>query len=269
MPTASMISPIVSLASQPGEALTARIILVGLILFAWPTTTEAETVAQAPVQATGVADTTFLHAKHGEVVCMECHAMQSRHGASLVAEVSDCRSCHHTETPVAEDCAGCHLVADMKRVIHRVQRTFTLTVNETPSDRELPFTHAPHGERECVECHTEGPSLSVPELDCQSCHEDHHAETTSGCMSCHWDPPADAHEISLHETCSGSGCHVQSPVELSPRTRFGCLWCHEDQTDHQLEKECVTCHFLPAPLPGSGRRPVDVGQDRILMPAVE
>ncbi len=261
MPTATNLSPRVSLVSEARvrvvshllrAGLPAPILLHGLILFGWPPATAAETAARPPVQAASVADTTFLHAKHQEVVCMECHAMQSRHGTSLVEDVSDCRSCHHTETPVAQDCAGCHLVADMKQVVHPIQRTFTLTVNESPSDRELPFKHADHGERECVECHAEGPSLSVPELDCQRCHEDHHAETTSGCMSCHWEPPEDAHELSLHETCSGSGCHVKSPVQLAPRTRVGCLWCHEEQIDHQQEKECVTCHFLPTPLRGSG-----------------
>ena len=233
--------------------MTVLRLLVGLTFIVWPSATEAQTVVRLPVQTAGVADTTFLHAKHRDVLCMECHAMQSRHGASLVEDVSDCRSCHHTETRVAEECAGCHLADDMKEVVHRLQRTFTLTVNENPSDRELSFKHADHEARECVECHTEGPSLSVPDLDCQSCHEEHHAETTSGCMSCHQKPPEDAHKIALHETCSGSKCHLESPIQTSPRTRVGCLWCHEDKTDHHPEAECATCHFLPAPLVGSGR----------------
>ena len=110
---------------------------------------------------------------------MECHGMQSQHGTSLVEDVSDCRSCHHTEERVDDDCAECHLVDDMKEEIHIVQRTFVLTVTDDPSDRDLPFTHVAHEERECAECHAEGPSLAVPDLDCQSCHEEHHEATVS------------------------------------------------------------------------------------------
>jgi len=234
--------------------MTARILVLGFAVLGSPLALRAETGVLLTVQVAAVADTTFQHASHGDVVCMECHGMQSQHGTSLVEDVSDCRSCHHTEERVDDDCAECHLVDDMKEEVHTLQRTFVLSVNDDPSDRDLPFTHVAHEERECAECHAEGPSLAVPDLDCQTCHEEHHEATVTGCMNCHEEPPDDAHTLELHETCSGSGCHVESPVENSPRTRVGCLWCHEEQADHEEEGDCATCHFLPAPLAATGGR---------------
>ena len=218
------------------------VLLLGLPPLGWPPSVGA---ALPSAQAAPVTDTTFRHAKHQEMECRECHEMQPTHGAFLIQDVSDCRSCHHTKERVDYDCAECHAVADMREVVYRVQRTFTLTVGDDPSDRELSFKHADHEERECAECHEEGPSYSVPELDCQSCHEEHHAITTSRCTSCHQEPPEGAHPLAVHQTCSGSGCHQESPIESSPRSRVGCLWCHEDMADHEKpEEECTECHSL-------------------------
>jgi hypothetical protein len=89
----------------------------------------------------------------------------------------------------------------------------------------------------------------VPNLDCQSCHEQHHVSAISGCSECHQAPPSSAHPMVVHVTCSGSGCHQNSPVQATPRERTGCLWCHLEQTAHEPEEECVNCHLMPAPRP--------------------
>lgn len=233
--------------------MTLRAPLVVLIILGSPLSVRAEPgVPTLLLQVAAVPDTTFRHRAHVDVACTECHAMQSQHGSSLVGDVSDCRSCHHTAERVAKDCAACHVVNDMKEEVHTVQRTFALTVHEDPFDRGIPFTHLAHEGRTCAECHARGPTLSVPDLDCQSCHEEHHEPTVAGCMSCHEEPPEDAHPLKLHQTCSGSGCHVEAPVEAAPRTRVGCLWCHREQADHQPQGDCATCHSLPAS-PPAGR----------------
>lgn len=147
--------------------------------------------------------------------------------------------------PDVRDCGACHEGADRDDV-YLLSRTFTPTVAEEPSIRELPFRHDAHEELECVGCHTGGPSLSVPDLDCRSCHEEHHA-ASSDCSQCHRSPEPEAHEEAAHLTCSGAGCHEDVPIEGSPRTREGCLWCHAEMADHEPDRECVRCHLLPPP----------------------
>lgn len=232
--------------------MTVRALLFGLAVLGSPLALTADLGALLPVQVEVVADTTFDHAKHVDVGCTDCHVMRIEHGALVDHGVSDCEGCHHTAERAKDDCAACHLVDDMKEEVFTIQRTFAFSVSEDSIDREIPFTHVTHEERECVDCHAEGPSLAVPDLDCQGCHEEHHAETVSGCMGCHEQPPDDAHTAELHVSCSGSGCHEESPVEASPRTRVGCLWCHEEQVDHEPEENCAGCHFMPEKLAGGG-----------------
>jgi hypothetical protein len=100
-----------------------------------------------------------------------------------------------------------------------------------------------------VQCHDDGPTLAVPDLDCQSCHEEHHSVSVTGCLSCHEEPPSEAHALVVHSTCSGAGCHETVPVGSAPRNRVGCLWCHQELTEHEPETECVSCHLMPPPRP--------------------
>ena len=106
-----------------------------------------------------------------------------------------------------------------------------------------------HGDLQCVQCHADGPSLAVPDLDCQSCHEEHHSVSVSGCLGCHREPASEVHELVVHSTCAGSGCHEDVPVGSAPRNRTGCLWCHQEEAEHEPEGECVACHLMPAPRP--------------------
>ena len=192
-------------------------------------------------------DTTFRHALHSDFTCLDCHAMQPAHGVRLVRNVADCRACHHVRERVDLDCQACHTAAEFRNVAYPVRRALDLSIHEAPVVREIPFQHADHEDRACAECHTEGPSFAVPTLDCQSCHEEHHEPTSSGCLNCHEEPADDAHTLEVHQSCSGSGCHVNPPFSASPRTRVGCLWCHQEQADHEPQGECVDCHALAVP----------------------
>ncbi len=230
------------------------VLMLSLTLLGWWPSAVAAVTPLPAVQDPPVQDTTFRHAAHEAVTCTECHMMTSTHGARLVRDISDCRTCHHAAQRTEKTCVECHDASDMLAVVHTIPRTFDLSVRDDPYERDIAFRHADHEERDCVECHVEGPSLAVPDLDCQSCHEEHHAADDSGCWSCHRDPPAEAHTVAVHLTCSGSGCHVDAPVEGPARTRVQCLWCHQEQADHEPGGECVDCHKIGLP-PVIGGRP--------------
>jgi hypothetical protein len=239
------------------SAVAVPVLVIGLLLLGRPPSVAAETVVPVRSPLAQVTDSTFRHDRHTGFACLDCHAMQPSHGVRLIQNVSDCRGCHHVRERVDRECAACHAAAELRNVVYPVARALTFSVRDDTFDRELRFSHAAHEERECVECHTGGTSLAVPDLDCQSCHEEHHVTTNPGCMSCHRQPPEDAHTLEVHRTCAGSGCHTDAPIE-PPRTRVGCLWCHEDRVDHEPQGECVECHFVPRPpLPSeqSIRRP--------------
>lgn len=231
------------------SAVAALFLVIGPLLLGRPPWIGAETTVPIPSTLAQVADSTFRHDRHTEFSCVDCHAMQPSHGVRLIQSASDCRACHHVRERVDRECAACHSAAELRNVAYPVTRALTFSVRDDTLDRELPFSHAAHEERECVDCHTGGPSLAVPDLDCRSCHDEHHVTSNPGCMSCHRKPPEDAHTLEVHRTCSGSGCHVDAPIE-TPRTRVGCLWCHEDRVDHEPEGECVECHIMSRqPLP--------------------
>ena len=223
------------------------LLLIGLGLVGW-SATEANPGGVIPTPTPQVADTAFRHNRHTAFTCTDCHTMQGGHGALRVRDVSDCRSCHHAQEQVDTGCATCHRSTELSNVVFVLNRMLTLSVREDVVDREVRFDHANHDERACTECHTAGPTLAVPDLDCQGCHEEHHEVTNDGCMSCHEMPPKEAHTPEVHETCAGSGCHVEAPIEAPPRTRVGCLWCHEDRVDHEPQEEYIECHLVSVPL---------------------
>jgi hypothetical protein len=221
-------------------SLLAGILLVGALLGG------GRALSAAPQDASS----TFRHLQHQDVQCQACHGMDPAHGTSLIQSVEDCRSCHHPRPPVRE-CTACHVDVEVQEQVFTLTRTFSLSVDEAPTERELPFSHLPHRELGCTRCHERGPSLAVPNLRCENCHAAHHAESVSvsGCLSCHQEPPSEAHELVVHSTCAGSGCHEDVPVRSAPRTRTGCLWCHQEQSEHEPELECVSCHVMPPPRP--------------------
>ncbi|MDX1646201.1 MAG: hypothetical protein R3304_03560 [Longimicrobiales bacterium] len=203
-----------------------------------------ELVAAPLAPTPQLADTAFRHEAHSELSCLECHQMGSEHGSLLVRDAADCRGCHHVQERSGLECAACHTSADLRNVVPPMQRAVRLSVRQGPVQRTVRFDHADHTERACADCHAEGPSFAVPDLDCGSCHEEHHDPTVSECISCHVDVSSDDHPLDVHSTCSGSGCHADPPFDGPPRTRTGCLWCHQDMTDHEPDGRCVDCHFV-------------------------
>jgi hypothetical protein len=205
-------------------------------------------------QVTQVADSSFQHDRHEDFECLDCHAMGSGHGALRVRDVTDCRRCHHVPEQVNRVCADCHEPTELGPLVYQRERSMRLSVVEGVVTRRIDFSHQVHQERECVECHVGGPSLAAPDLDCQACHEEHHVETSSGCVACHRPPEADAHTLEVHLTCSGAGCHVDPPFEASPLTRVACLWCHGDKETHEPQEDtCIECHFLGGPASPASR----------------
>jgi nitrate/TMAO reductase-like tetraheme cytochrome c subunit len=211
---------------------------------------EAEGREPAP-RVGGALD--FAHDEHTVVECASCHVSDESHGAATVTAVADCQSCHHT-VPVSRDCARCHEAADAPVSTHRWTQEIHLDVGVDESSRTFVFPHASHNDSDCASCHSEGLELEPsPELDCQSCHEDHHTPV-SDCAACHKVAPVSAHPPEeAHVTCSGAGCHETVPFEGVPRTRPFCLGCHQDLTDHEPDRPCAECHTLPEPrqTPGS------------------
>jgi len=205
-----------------------------------------------PPGAVLVSSLVFDHAEHESQACGDCHSTAETHGGSSVTTVADCRSCHHEETPSAS-CAQCHGPEDAPDTIHRLTRPMVLDVGVRDPERIFVFDHGNHAEIDCASCHSVGIDMAVPDdLDCQSCHEDHHTPL-SDCASCHVAAPVSAHPpTEAHVTCSGAGCHTEVPFETVPRTRAFCLGCHQDLTDHEPQDTCAECHQLPAP---RGARP--------------
>ncbi len=234
--------------------LPARIILVCLVLCGLPPTLFASVDVAPLVQIAAVVDTTFYHRAHEAVACATCHSMRPQHGVSLLRNVSDCRSCHHASDPVVAECTACHQASALQQEVYTLRRSFDLSVSDEVSDRDVPFLHAAHEAHACSDCHAEGPSLRVPELDCQSCHEEHHDVTATGCLSCHEEAPAEAHPLEVHRTCTGSACHTSNPVQAPLRTRAACLWCHAEQAEHLPDRNCVACHLMPGPSAMSNER---------------
>jgi len=224
---------------------TASALLLPALLVLLASVAGTPVSAAPPTTATASADTipTFDHALHRNLPCTSCHDMSRVHGAILVQSVEDCRSCHHTARSGAT-CVPCHDVSALAGRVFPLKRTFAPSVEAEPSVRTLPFRHEPHENLQCTRCHTDGPDLAIPNLDCTSCHAEHHRTDTS-CFDCHRQPRQGAHNLSVHVTCTGSGCHESVPVNGPPRTRTGCLWCHQDQRDHMTGKECVSCHVMP------------------------
>ena len=197
------------------------------------------------------ADLDFNHPNHQAVDCNQCHAPGGGHGDVLVTPEEDCLSCHHESDVAAEltsDCADCHQPAELNGRTLVVERRLDIQVGTLDRPlRRLPFDHAKHTDENCAECHDAGGGLlPAADSDCSSCHMDHHT-ADSNCYSCHLPIKENAHDVTTHLGCVGSGCHTQVPagIERVPRTRAMCLSCHTDQADHEPARNCADCHRLP------------------------
>jgi len=189
----------------------------------------------------------FLHSNHRNVQCVKCHDSSRSHGALKVSSIKDCRGCHHTDG-LGTQCSRCHQApGGGAQPAYTVERTLTLSVRK-PVDRTMPFDHRKHTSEQCSTCHTQGLELSAAKVDCDQCHEQHHA-LDNDCTSCHRSPPVRAHPVTqAHTTCAGSGCHANPPFQALPTTtREVCLVCHQQQKDHKPGRICADCHALSEP----------------------
>jgi hypothetical protein len=180
---------------------------------------------------TGVAG----HGSHEELPCAECHLASALSSVTSLSP-ADCQACHHSpERGLA--CDACHEppgTLTRAEVVH-------LSVWDTPRTRELVFQHADHEGVGCSGCHAAGPELAPP--SCSTCHEEHHVETAR-CANCHVEEGAGAHDMRVHLTCSGAGCHNEPVVEAMADRRPVCLACHVAQEEHELGQECIDCHKM-------------------------
>jgi hypothetical protein len=132
-----------------------------------------------------------------------------------------------------------------------VNRPLDLSVGRIEG-RDLPYDHETHAGRvRCSSCHTEGLQRSAAEVDCASCHQDHH-EPEVRCASCHVGLTEEPHTVDAHRGCNVSGCHQLVPFEGVPRERNFCVTCHQDMEDHREGERCESCHQLPEPVSGGG-----------------
>jgi hypothetical protein len=190
----------------------------------------------------------FRHANHRDVECTACHTSEERHGAVTIQGIADCRTCHHTGR-VAATCQTCHTPPALADRGLSVTRTLDFSV-AGPTRRTVAFEHGDHEDTACATCHIDGLTRPFDVQSCNGCHEEHH-RTTATCVTCHAPPVATAHTVQSHLSCTGSGCHTDTPFEGVPRERAACLVCHQDLQDHQPGRECVDCHALPTPLGGA------------------
>jgi len=196
-------------------------------------------------------DSTFRHAEHEDLDCLSCHTMDTAHGEVTVSALGGCRQCHHT-APESDDCGSCHTEGGVDGVVVSRPMTFALSVGD-PVERDLAFDHTDHADEECATCHIEDLTMAVGDLDCASCHEEHH-EADASCVSCHTPSSLDEHEVESHVGCAGAGCHEDAPFEGVPGERGFCLVCHVEQEDHKVDspEQCADCHALPEPEAPSG-----------------
>lgn len=174
------------------------------------------------------------HGTHEDVACAQCH--QASANATVVALTpAQCQSCHHSPNQT-RPCVTCH---ESRPTVTTVQQ-FDLEVWDAPRSRTLSFDHGLHSGLQCSSCHKALPSLT-PAEPCASCHANHHTAQAE-CTACHVQPAADAHDVEVHLTCSGSGCHRVPDVEAIATSRNVCLVCHRAQTDHEPGGDCIQCH---------------------------
>jgi hypothetical protein len=117
-----------------------------------------------------------------------------------------------------------------------------------PTVRELAFPHGEHASQACSNCHG-NPPTTVEEVDCKSCHAEHHGPQVT-CARCHQEVPSWPHDpVLVHSTCAGGLCHFGfppafsadvTPPELPPDTQLDGP--REGEPDWWRRNVCEACH---------------------------
>ena len=195
----------------------------------------------------GIVGRNFSHSRHRQVACGSCHDTQRTHGEIRIRSNRDCQACHHGNQTVAANCTRCHQANEYATRAYPITQRFAFSVGQPRvKERRMTFDHRPHGGVACTQCHRDALTRSAANVECKTCHQDHHKPTES-CMACHPTPRQGVHTRNVHVGCGGSGCHSELPVAGVPRTRPFCLACHQDMINHQPRGNCADCHRLPAP----------------------
>ena len=189
---------------------------------------------------------TFPHQPHvqrGQMTCVECHTPFDQHGGTKITSSATCQACHHREER-PRDCVTCHE--------SRGGTTGPTTVLLADG---VSFPHATHQTAlpTCVACHTP-PSMSAGNIECISCHEQHH-ETARLCGTCHQsDGLLEKHggfaAIIHAEAPPCATCHTEAE-KIETWSWQTCTTCHVNKAAGHYEESvrststgCETCHDL-------------------------
>lgn len=184
-------------------------------------------------------DTVEGHVTHQETACTECHETPTEYATAGLVEDAQCLACHH-DADRGLECGLCH--GGGAEQVLRIVQPVRLSMRETPVFRALPLDHSRHEQVACVECHST-PVTYAMGGQCADCHQSHH-QPESECLACHGPSSVEEHEVSVHRGCGGQGCHEDEIVSALPPSRTVCLACHEEQMEHELEEDCISCHPL-------------------------
>jgi hypothetical protein len=196
----------------------------------------------------GVPSRPFSHKNHKKLTCIKCHDLKSQQSHLSFKAPRGCLLCHH-EAPEQSDCATCHASARMDSLQFSETIHVQTTVLKAPErSRDVAFSHAPHSDVKCLECHTTTAATLAPSAKaaaCQGCHDQHH-DAGRDCAVCHRAETSwEAHTRESHVGCAA--CHQETTISrLSPDRKF-CLGCHDPRVDHNTATECTLCHLLATP----------------------
>jgi nitrate/TMAO reductase-like tetraheme cytochrome c subunit len=193
----------------------------------------------------------FNHGRHRALACQTCHEGGTPRFAD---DPRWCDGCHHTPRS-GRSCTACHRVASMELPPRPVE----MRLPGGPTVRELEFPHDEHASQACSNCHG-NPPTTVEEVDCKSCHAEHHGPQVT-CARCHQEVPTWAHDpVLVHSSCSFGLCHSRfppvvtaevTPPELPPEVR-SMDGPREGEPDWWRRNVCQACHDQldpTAPLP--------------------